>query len=321
MSYELHPGEKLGRALKRVNRTELRKGRQAMAGRKALAAGKVLPQSPLPSRAAKNAHVLRVATKKVRAMARLVEPVVGRKARRADRAIGACADVVAPLRDADAAVRTFGKLRAALPARMRRGTDVARAALTERLRHEQQQAEDPRSLRKLTRALRREQQRVGGWTPDGDGWKSVGPGFALGYQRARRAMHRAYRKPTGETFHAWRRAVKAHRFQVRFASAWLPAELDARTDALATLAEYLGDEHDLTMLRRTLRANRFWFGEEGETYYEVLRRIDQQRREKRVQAQPLGEQLFAEPTGALLGRIREGFRAYRRTRSRSHAAA
>jgi CHAD domain-containing protein len=222
---------------------------------------------------------------------------------------------VGPLRDADAAVRTFGKLRAALPARMRPGTDVARAALAERLRHAQQQAEDSRSMHKLARALRRQERRVAGWTPDGDGWKSVGPGFALGYQRARKAMHRAYRKPSGETFHAWRRAVKAHRFQVRFACAWLPAELNARAAELAILAECLGDEHDLTMLRRTLRANRFWFGEEGETYYEVLRRIDRRRREKRTQAQPLGERLFAEPPRALVGRIRRGFRDFRRARA------
>ena len=304
MSYAVHPGERLSRALKRVTRGELRKGR------------KLLETSVDPGSAAASAHALRVATKKVRAIARLVEPVVGRRARRANRAIAACAGAMAAVRDADVAVRTFEKVRASLPPRMRATTNTVRAALAERLRHEAQRlekgAEGKRTLRKLRRALHHQQDGVARWTPGGNRWRSVGPGLEAGYRRARQTMTRAYREPNGDTFHAWRRAVKAHRYQVRLLSAWAPDELNPRAAELGRLAECLGDEHDLTMLRRTLRANRFWFGEESETYYEVIRRIDQQRREKRMRALPLGEQLFAEPPRALARRMRQHFRDFRR---------
>jgi len=309
MSFIIHPGENLPHALKRAGRAELRKGRKA------------LQRGIAPGSAAETAHALRVATKKVRALARMVEPVVGRKARQANREIGACAALMAAVRDADVAVRTFEKVRAQLPARMRGATDGARAALAERLRHEAHSLDTAgggdKTLRKLTRALHEQQHRVSRWIPRGrrwkNRWKTAGAGLESGYRRARKAMHRAYRDPNGDTFHAWRRAVKAHRYQLRLLSPCAPAELNRRAAELGRLAEWLGQEHDLTMLRRTLRANRSWFGEESDAYYEVIRRIDQQRREKRLQALPLGEQLFAEPPRELGRRMRQHFRDFRRT--------
>lgn len=313
MSCAIRPGEHLSHALKRVSRSELRKGRKA------------LESSVPPGAVAENAHALRVATKKVRAIARLVEPVVGRKARRADRAIAGCAHVMATVRDADVAVRTFEKVRAALPVRMRSGTDGVRAALAERLRHEAQRmeaaGEGRRAMRKLRRALHQQQDGVARWTPDSDRWKVVGLGLEGCYRRARKSMHRAYREPNGDTFHAWRRAVKAHRYQLRLLSPLAPDELSPRAAELGRLAEWLGHEHDLTLLRRTLRANRSWFGEEADTYYEVIRRIDQQRREQRMQAMPLGEQLFVERPGALARRMRQHFRDFRRTPAPASKAA
>ena len=313
MSFVIRPGENLPHALKRVGRAELRKGRKA------------LEHGISPGSAAENAHALRVATKKVRALARMVEPVVGRKARQANRQIGACADLMATVRDADVAVHTFEKLRAELPARMRGATDGVRAALAERLRHEAHSLETggggKKTLRKLRRALHQQQDRVTHWTPAGrrwkkrwkKHWKTAGAGLESGYRRARKSMHRAYRDPNGDTFHAWRRAVKAHRYQVRLLAPCAPDELNRRAVELARLAEWLGDEHDLTMLRRTLRANRSWFGEESDAYYEVIRRIDRQRREKRLRALPLGEQLFAERPRELGRRMRQHFRDFRST--------
>lgn len=303
MSYTVQAGESLSHAVKRVSRAELRHARKAL-------------EHPTGS-AADDAHALRLATKKVRAVARLVEPVMGRRARRANHALGGCADMLASVRDAGVAVRTFETVRATLPARMRSATDGVRAALAERLRHESRKT-DPggdgkRVLRKLRRVLRRQHEEVSRWAPDGHGWKAIGQGLQAGYRRARRAMHRAYRDPNGDTFHAWRRAVKAHRYQVRLLSPCAPDELKARAADLARLGEWLGDEHDLTMLRRTLRANRSWFGDESEAYYEVIRRIDQQRREKRMRALPVGEQLFAEPPRALARRMRQHFRDFRRS--------
>jgi len=317
MSYAVQAGESLSHALRRVGRAELRKGRKVLES-----------AAPIVS-AAENAHALRLATKKVRAVARLVEPVVGRKAREARRALGACADVMAAVRDADAAVRTFEEVRAALPVRMRSATDAVRSALAERLRHEAQRmdatGDGQRTLRKLRRKLHQQQDDVARWTPDGkrwkNSWKTAGLGLAAGYRRARRSMHRAYRDPNGDTFHAWRRAVKAHRYQLRLLSPWAPDELNPRVAELGRLAEWLGQEHDLTMLRRTLRANRFWFGEEADTYYEVIRRIDQQRREKRLRALPVGEQLFAERPRDLTRRMRQHFREFRRVPAPAPQAA
>ena len=54
MPYDLHPGEKLAHALKRVSRGELRKGRKALVARKASSRATAL------ATAARDAHALRV---------------------------------------------------------------------------------------------------------------------------------------------------------------------------------------------------------------------------------------------------------------------
>jgi hypothetical protein len=81
--------------------------------------------------------------------------------------------------------------------------------------------------------------------------------------------------------------------------------LGVHREAADELSDLLGDDHDLAVLRNTLKAEPECFG--GETDVQAfIGLIDRRRIELQSLARPLGERLFAEEPGQLAGR----FRAY-----------
>jgi CHAD domain-containing protein len=165
-------------------------------------------------------------------------------------------------------------------------------------------------LTTIGKGLRRERKRLARWLPRGDGWWVLGSGVCAGYKRARRRMAAAYETPSGLTFHAWRRAVKAHRFQVRVLRQVWPAELSARVEQLQRLGELLGQEHDLTVLAQTLADERSCFADDRDCA-RILALLERRRGELRAQARPLGERLFAERPRDLRRRLGHYLRAFR----------
>jgi CHAD domain-containing protein len=295
VAFELRRGEPLRRAIKRMARAELEDARQAWTNR----------GRPLADRV----HGLRTATKKVRALARLVRPVTGRPARRADRRLGKLARAVSRLRDAEVVLRAFEDLIGGNPRGQSESLQAARAKLGKQLCEQARTFETARRRNEVADRLRREQRGVKRWAPDGGGWSLLGAGLCAGYRRAREAMRRALDDPSGVTFHAWRRAVKAHRFQVRALVPLWPAELEARVDQLEGLGDLLGREHDLTVLAETLVAERRCFADDRECS-RLLASVEKRRRELRAESRPVGARLFAERPRAFRRRVHDYFRAF-----------
>jgi CHAD domain-containing protein len=124
-------------------------------------------------------------------------------------------------------------------------------------------------------------------------------------------MNRAYRRPGTSAFHAWRRAVKTHRFQLRFLAPLAPEDFGARIEDLALLGDLLGQEHDLAVLRKTLAAQRDCFDDPRDRA-RFLELLKSHRQDKRDRARPLGERLFADRPSVMRRRIHRYFRAFRR---------
>lgn len=78
--------------------------------------------------------------------------------------------------------------------------------------------------------------------------------------------------------------------------------MKARTSELSRLADFLGDEHDLSVFRETLTQEDDPFVG-GPTLEALLGLIDQRRDELRKEAAPLGGRLFAEKPKHLIRRI------------------
>jgi CHAD domain-containing protein len=293
VAFEIRKGEFLRRALKRVARAELRRARRmARDG-----------DRPLSDRA----HGLRAAVKRARALIRLTRSAGGKRARAAERQLRDSARKLAALRDAHVVVRTFDQLTAELPHPVGPGVAAVRARLVTSLRDRQDAFEVAGRFQAVAERLRSHQDRIDSWLPgrDEDEWTVLGPGIEAGYRRARDAMRRAYARPNGATFHAWRRAVKAHRFQARFVRPVSRKDLAARGKRLVALGQLLGVEHDLTVLRERLLGAA---GQAGSS--SLLRLLERRQRELRAQARPLGEALFAERPRDVRRRFRDDLRRF-----------
>jgi CHAD domain-containing protein len=297
MAFRFRRGESLQHGVKRMARAELDDAREVwMQARRSLD---------------HRVHEVRTATKKVRALARLVGPAVGSPARRSDRRLGRVARAVSGLRDAQVILASFDQLASDHAGGLSQSLRSARAALAKRLREQTRSFDESHREKEVAEQLRREARRIKRWKASQDGWGLVGAGLRAGYRKARKAMRRALADPNGVTFHAWRRAVKSHRFQLRALKPLWPALLGARIAQLETLGEWLGNEHDLTILEETLVAERACFVEDRDCA-RILGALEKRRDELRAETRPLGKRLFAERPSAFAARLHEYFRAFQK---------
>lgn len=111
------------------------------------------------------------------------------------------------------------------------------------------------------------------------------------YFRGRRAMADAYEKPDSEIFHEWRKRVKYLWYHLEILEDLWPNVLSNLADELHTLSEYLGDDHDLAVLRQTILNNPKGFAGEQELLY-LISLIDRDRLRLEALARPLGERIY-----------------------------
>ncbi|MDX1570223.1 MAG: CHAD domain-containing protein, partial [Xanthomonadales bacterium] len=69
-------------------------------------------------------------------------------------------------------------------------------------------------------------------------------GITATYRRGRKEYRQARNEPTTERLHSWRKRVKYHWYQVRMIKAAWPELLAPLDDAVHSLADDLGDDHD-----------------------------------------------------------------------------
>lgn len=160
-------------------------------------------------------------------------------------------------------------------------------------------------LEETLKHLQEARTRVDSWKIDETGFSALNGGLKKTYGRACDAIEEAYAEPTAENFHEWRKRVKYHWYHARLLrQIWEPM-LKAQRKAAAELADLLGDEHDLAVLRETLLSDPERFGS-GEDVKAIVGLIDRRRKDFQEQANPLGRRLFSESPSRLCRRF-EGY--------------
>ncbi|MBC8133121.1 MAG: CHAD domain-containing protein, partial [Deltaproteobacteria bacterium] len=262
-------------------------------------------------------HDMRTSIKKVRALIALACTTVGSEARRADRRLRKVASATSDLRDAEMVLKTYDSFTPALNTTPHSlALAGARNRLAAHLRAAERSFHVDGRLPILAKNLLRERHRTRHWVPAPEGkWKTPGrqsaAAFAKTYRIARHAMALATvaHKNTspaalcGPAFHDWRKAVKAHRYQLQILQgqrqgqkqgAW-PIEWETRLSDLERLGELLGDEHDLAVLEETITDEQSSpFPPEGAARSRLLVLIAERRRALQTETLPLGARLFAE---------------------------
>ena len=150
--------------------------------------------------------------------------------------------------------------------------------------------------------------RIGDWRLTEGGWRALEEGLGRSYRDGRKAFRRARDHRSGAVWHEWRKRVKDLWYQQRLLSEVAGPACAGQAKDAHHLADLLGDDHDLVVLRDALT------GEASHTAADldaVLGLIRHRQEELRRQAILLGERVYAEKPKPFVRRMRAMWRAGR----------
>lgn len=256
-------------------------------------------------------HDTRKRIKELRAVLRLARGALGKQYRSENRLLRDIARQLSTTRDARAVLETFDKLTSAADGNRSALTPQALQAIRSRLEARQEQAVAAPGLQSALPELRTElialRGRVPNWRFREDDFDTICPGLEASYRAGRRQLRQLYNRAGDvrgepEDFHEWRKRVKDQWYQTKLLHDFWPQGLKGRAKALKQLADVLGDEHDLQVLRTAITDEPKLFGTAATAA--ALEQLAATRQQQlRDEALPLGSLLYAEKTPAYLARM------------------
>jgi len=236
----------------------------------------------------RSVHGVRTATKRIRALLRLLRAAFPGYAE-ANAALRTLAARLADVREAQVLLATFdsvagegGKTLAAFRTELEADEQAAAARVRGAV------LEDARAQLLALRAA------AADWRLERDGFGALRKGLRRTCRKAVKLMADAADGDI-EAFHEWRKHIKDHGFQVRLLHD-IDSGLAARGEMLGRLGNLLGEQHDLCALEARLQ----------DRNQKTLRRLEKAAAERRhaleKEALKLGAVLFEEPCKARLSR-------------------
>jgi len=291
MAYRLERGESVLSGLKRVVREEIESAGEHLSGKTKATRDESI-------------HDARKSLKKVRATLRLVRGEMGEAYRRENARLRDIAARLSEFRDAFAIIGTFDDLKNKFKSE-RAGTQLCsvRAGLIKR-RDESGREEDVGVvLNAAAAALGKASKRVKRWPLETDGYEAIAPGLEETYRNGREALARARKDPSAENFHQLRKRVKDHWYHVRLLEGLWTEVIGAYEKSLKDLEDWLGNDHNLTVLRDKIAAEPAFFGKEKaiELTFDLIARYQ---KELRANAVPLAERIYEEKPREFTRRMR-----------------
>jgi CHAD domain-containing protein len=247
-------------------------------------------------------HDARRRIKKIRAVIRLVRPVLDNTYSAIDADLGDVSRLLAPVADGQGVIDTLNELarryRKILP---RRTVTSIRFDLLDREKRIDAQAEADHVLQRAKTTLRAERTRVKRWHLSADGFPAIQRGLKTSVRHARDAMIAAWIHPTAIHYHVWRRRVKDHWFHVRLLEARCGQRLISYQRRLEALDGVLGEYHNLILLREVLVSHTSLSRDDTA---QCLRVVARYQRTLRRHAQLLGARIYGEKPGRFVRRVK-----------------
>ena len=260
----------------------------------------------------KHIHEARKATKRLRALVRLVRRDLGDEVYALEnQCYRNAGQRLSGLRDATVLVETLDRLVECLGKDVPKSRFVrVRAWLVERRDRAYGQANSSnRAVQEAIAALAQARERVEHWNLQRQGWGGIRVGVQRIYARGRRDFAGAYALPSDEAFHDWRKQVKYLWYHTQILEhIWTPV-MQALVEELDQLGDLLGQDHDLAVLRTTVLAE---FPRAGATatLLALERRIGEVRSRMQGQARLLGERIYLERPREFTRRLRGYWRVW-----------
>jgi len=255
-------------------------------------------------------HSARKAIKKERSLLRLARGAIPPDQQRAENAaLREAARELAGARDAAVRTGTLDQL-------SDRFAGQLPATTFERIREQLRNSGDDQrggvvgsvSIERAVEELAAVRLRVEDWTLDEDGWSAIESGLMRGYKRGRKAFLRARSGGSDEDLHEWRKRVKDLWYHARLLAPGGGPPVQGQAKDAHRLADLLGDDHDLALLRQEIASNAVSIPADTDA---VVRLIEHRRRELQAEARHIGARVYAESPKAFRRRMRRSWGAGR----------
>jgi CHAD domain-containing protein len=230
-------------------------------------------------------HEARKSLKKIRAVLRLMRPELGATYTRENRRFRDLGRALSTVRDAVAVIEVFDgladdykdRIQPAALEKIRKGLNQHKETVESSLDLDQ-------LAKKTVSALRAASRRLASWPLHQDGFAAVSGGLHSTYRRGRKALAKAKAEPTPERYHFLRKRVKDHWYHVRLLENIWTESMRAREATLKEIETWLGDDHNLVVLRDMMRKGDSHFGnrEDIEFMSPVLEHVQKELRQKAI---------------------------------------
>jgi CHAD domain-containing protein len=258
-------------------------------------------------------HAARKELKKARATLRLLRDALGKTTyKRANAALRDAARPLSEIRDGrvlldalGSLVKYYGAPAATLP--------LTRFKRSLSRRHTQSRKKvlgGREPLRHARKTLRKVSSRASQWHVGRQGWSVLGAGLKRTYTRGRAAFKQARVRPSNENLHEWRKQTKYFWHQLQLFEPLGQGLIGELTQLAHQLADFLGDDHDLSVLRERAQEARDAFPKAA-TRKALLTLIERCRGSLQHRALQLGLRLYEDQPAVFTARIEKYWREWR----------
>ena len=254
-------------------------------------------------------HQVRLAIKRLRAILRLLRPLVSKTFfKRENARLRSAARRLARLRDLAVARRTLEQVTGKLASHSQDVAiqEVFESFLAQTPASSHYEKDRENALRLAARALAQTHRAFHALPlPDRD-WKTIEPGLKKLYRQNQTWMKRALSSDKDEDFHEWRKRVKYYFYLLKMLTPMWPSRLGKTVKHLDRLQDKLGKDHDLVVLKSFLvkhpsnTGNRTPVGQ-------VVECLEKRSAKFRKQSMALGKILFDDKSGHWMKALRKSW--------------
>ncbi len=297
MAYHFKLGESIPEGIRRVVREEMESAAAQLSGKGAANRDEAI-------------HEARKSVKKIRGALRLLRPELGDTFYTENTRMRDVGRRLSEFRDAGAVLETFDALLEKYRGELGKHTlESIRTGLVARKEQGEKQAKIERALIRLAGALGRATKRVKTWPLAADGFAALAPGLEETFREGRKALARVRKHPRPENYHEWRKRAKDHWYHVRLLENLWTDAMQAYEKSLKELEAWLGEDHNLVVLREKVLAEPAFYGKAAEIRF-FGRVIDKYHKEVRTHALAAGARIYGEKPRQFVGRVQQLWEAW-----------
>lgn len=144
----------------------------------------------------------------------------------------------------------------------------------------------------LEKKLRLASQKMVTWPVEENDLKVILPSIKRVYKRGYKAILKCEKSPSAANYHEWRKRVKYLWYQLRLLEDLWPNFFESWEDEVHKLANFLGDDHDLMVLKQRIEEDVFDIKEkQKELALAIILKASEDHRKK---AHEIGKLIYAE---------------------------